>query len=78
MNAQVMAGHFLVDRATIKSILNQELGLRKFIRWWVPHILSAEQKLRKVTESQSMLTLSNVKEKNFQGSLQEMGPGSPT
>jgi hypothetical protein len=35
-NARVMAGHFSVDRATIESILDRELGLGKFIRRWVP------------------------------------------
>jgi hypothetical protein len=33
--AQVMAGNFSVDRSTIKSILDRELGLRKFTRRWV-------------------------------------------
>jgi hypothetical protein len=34
----------------------------------MPHILSAEQKLRRVMESQSLLTIStNFAEKNFQG-----------
>jgi hypothetical protein len=57
-----------MDRATIKSILDRELGLRKFTRRWIPHILSAEQKLRSVTESQSLLTIrANLAEKNFQG-----------
>jgi hypothetical protein len=31
-SARIMAGHFSVDRATIKNILDQELGLRKFTR----------------------------------------------
>jgi hypothetical protein len=66
-----MAGYFSADRATIKSILDRELSLRKFTRRWVPHILSAEQKLRRVTESQSLLTiLTNLAEKTFRGSLQ--------
>jgi hypothetical protein len=38
-----------VDRATIKNILDRELGLKKFTCRWVPHIPSAEQKLRRVT-----------------------------
>jgi histone-lysine N-methyltransferase SETMAR len=67
-NARVMARNFLVDRATIKRILDQELGLRKFTRRWVPHILSVEQKLRKVMESQSLMTiLANLADKNVQG-----------
>jgi hypothetical protein len=47
-SARVMAGHFLIDRATIKSILGRELGLRKFTPGSVPDILSAEPKLRRV------------------------------
>jgi transposase len=71
-SAQVVAGHFLVDRSMIKSILDRELGLRKFTRRWVPHILSAEQKLRRVTESQSLLTIyTSLAEKN----RQEIMPG---
>jgi hypothetical protein len=74
-----MAEHFPVDRATIKSILDRQLGLRKFTRIWAPHILSAEQKLRRVTESESLLTiLANLAEKTFKGSLQEMNPGLPS
>jgi hypothetical protein len=61
-----------VDRATIKSILHRELGLKKFTRKWMPHNVSAEQKLRKVTESQSLLTiLANFAEKHFQGIITE-------
>jgi hypothetical protein len=41
-SARVMASHFSVDRATIKSILDQELGLRKVTPRWMPHILSTE------------------------------------
>jgi hypothetical protein len=67
-SAPVMAGHFSVDRATLKSILDRELGLRKFTRIWMPYILSVEQKLRRVMKSQSLLTvLANLAEKNFQG-----------
>jgi hypothetical protein len=67
-SAQVLAGHFSVDRSTISSILDRELGLRKFTRIWVPHILSTEQKLRRVMESQIPLTIrANLAEKNFEG-----------
>jgi hypothetical protein len=64
----IMTRHFSVDRAIIKSILDWELSLRKFTRRWMTHILSAEEKMRRVTESQSLLTiLANLAEKNFQG-----------
>jgi hypothetical protein len=67
-SARIMARHFSLDRAAIKSILDRELGLRKFTRRWEPHILSAEQKLRRVTESQSLFAIrANFAEKNFQG-----------
>jgi hypothetical protein len=60
-----------VDRTTIKSILERELGWRKFTRIWASHILSAEQKLRRVTKSQSLLTIwANLREKTFKRSLQ--------
>jgi hypothetical protein len=66
-----MAGHFSVCQAAIKSILDRELGLRKYTRRWLPHILSAEHKLRRVMKSQSLLTiLANIEKKNFQISLQ--------
>jgi hypothetical protein len=65
-----MAGHFSGDQAPIKSILDRELGLRKFPRQWVRHIPSAERRLRRVTESQSLLTiLASLEEKNFQGMI---------
>jgi hypothetical protein len=72
-SARVMAGNFAVDRATIKSILDRELGLKKFTCRWVPHMLSAEQRLGTVTESQSLLTiLANLlAEKNVQGIIIE-------
>jgi hypothetical protein len=57
-----------VNRASIKSILDRELGLRKFTRSWLPDILSAEDKLGRVTEAQSLLAIqANLAEKNFQG-----------
>jgi hypothetical protein len=66
-SARVMAGQGSVDRTTIKSILDRELRLRKFTRRWGPHIQSAEQKLRRVMKSESLLTLlANLAEKNFQ------------
>jgi transposase len=33
---RVTPAHFSVDRATIKSIPDRELGLRKFTRIWMP------------------------------------------
>jgi hypothetical protein len=78
-SARLMTRHFSTDRVAIKSILDREPGLRRFARRWMTHILSAEQKLRRVTESQRILTLlANLAEKNFLGSLWEMSPGSPT
>jgi hypothetical protein len=67
-SARVVAGHFSTDRTIIKSILDRELSLRKFTRRWMSHLLSTEQKLRKVAKSQSFLTiLANLAERNFQG-----------
>jgi hypothetical protein len=50
-SARAMAVHFSLHQTTIKSILDQKLGLRKFTRRWVSHILSVEKKLRRATES---------------------------
>jgi hypothetical protein len=70
-SARVIAGHFSVDRANIKSILVRELGLRKFTRRWAPDILSPEQKLSRVTKCQGLLTiLANLAERKFQGTFQ--------
>jgi hypothetical protein len=61
LTARVMSGNFSVDRG---------LGLRKFTLRWVPHILSAEQKLTRVAESQSLVAIrANFAEKNFQGTI---------
>jgi hypothetical protein len=66
-----MAGHFSVDQATIKSILDPKLRLRTLTRRSMPHSLSVEQKSRRVPESQNMLTvLTNLAEKTFRGSFQ--------
>jgi hypothetical protein len=65
-----MARHFSVDRATINTMPDRELGLSEFTRRWSPHILAAEQKLRRATESQSPLTiLASLAEKNIQGMI---------
>jgi hypothetical protein len=65
-SARVVAGHFSLDRTAIKSILDQKLAFRKFTRRWPPHILSAEEKLRRVREAQNLLTiLAIIEEKNF-------------
>jgi hypothetical protein len=67
-SVRVTTGHLSMDRATSKNILDRELGLKKFPRRWPPHILSAERKLRRVTESESLLAIrANLAEKNFQG-----------
>jgi hypothetical protein len=69
-SARGMAGHFSADRAALKNVLDRELGLSKFSRRWVPHMVSAEQKLRRVTKSPSLLTiLADLADENFQGIL---------
>jgi hypothetical protein len=67
-----MAGYFSVDRDTIKIILDWELGSRKCTLRRATLSLSAEEKLRRVTESQSLLAIrANLAEKNFQGIITE-------
>jgi hypothetical protein len=62
-----MTEYFSVDRTTIKSILERELGLRKFTRIWVSHISSAEQKIEKNDEiPKSVDHLSKLYGENFQ------------
>jgi hypothetical protein len=68
VSARAIAGHFSVDRASIKSILDRELCLKKRTRRSMPHILSAERKLRRVANSQSLSTIrANLAEKDFSG-----------
>jgi transposase len=66
-SSRVMAGHFSVDPATAKNILDRELGLRKATHRCLSQILSAEQQLRSMKESLRLLTtLANLAEKSFQ------------
>jgi hypothetical protein len=72
VSARVMARHFSVDRHAFKNIFDRKLAFRKFNRRWGIYILSAEEKLRIVTESQILLTIRvTLRRTNFRGSLQE-------
>jgi hypothetical protein len=41
-SARMMAENFWMDRVTIKSSFDRELGMRKVTGWRVGHILSPE------------------------------------
>jgi hypothetical protein len=56
-SAQIMSEHFDVSRATVKEILSRELGLRKYTRRWVPHLLDDAQKNHRTLAAIEMLAL---------------------
>jgi hypothetical protein len=43
-SARAIWRHFRSSPPTVKEILGRELGLKKFSRRWVPHVLSEDQK----------------------------------
>jgi hypothetical protein len=52
----------------VKEILRRELGLKKFSRRWVPHLLSDVQKKLRVDASRNLLSLLGMyAEHNFEG-----------
>jgi hypothetical protein len=55
--AEIIARHFDLSPPMMKDVLIGELGLQKFIRRWVPHLLSEAQKKFCVTECAPLLDL---------------------
>jgi hypothetical protein len=52
----------------VKEILKRKLGLKKFSRKWVPHLLSNDQKKLRVDASRKLLSLLGIyAEHNFKG-----------
>jgi transposase len=43
-SAKVLSRHFRISLSTVKEILTRGVGLQKFSRRWVPHLLSDDQK----------------------------------
>jgi hypothetical protein len=67
-SARVIAQHFLTTVPTIKDILQRELGMRKFLRRWVPHFLSPTQKAARIKASKTILrVLQDAESNNFEG-----------
>jgi hypothetical protein len=67
-SARVIAQHFLTTVPTIKDILQKELGMRKCSRCWVPHFLSAAQKVARVEVLKTILrVLQDAESNDFEG-----------
>jgi transposase len=67
-SARVMSKHFGLSPPTVKEILRRELGLKKFSRRWVPHLLSDAQKKLRVDASRQLLSMLGMyAEYNFEG-----------
>jgi DNA-binding CsgD family transcriptional regulator len=58
-SAPIIAMHFNISHSTVKNILSQELGLRKFSRRLVLHQLSDPQKKFRASISVELLALLN-------------------
>jgi histone-lysine N-methyltransferase SETMAR len=67
-SAKVISRHFRLSPPTVKEILMRELGLRKFSRRWVPHLLSDAQKEARIVECGKLLSmLAMYAEHDFEG-----------
>jgi transposase len=67
-STRVISRHFRISPSTVKEIVRRELGLKKFIRRWVPHLLSDDQKKFRVDASRKLLSLLGMyAEHNFEG-----------
>jgi hypothetical protein len=58
-SARIPSRHFSVWAATAKEILVRNLGLKKFTRRRVPHILSDSQKVTRVEASNELMEILN-------------------
>jgi hypothetical protein len=62
----VISRHFLTSPLTVKKILRRKLGLKKFNRRWVLHLLSDDRaKLRVVSSRKLLSLLGTYAERNF-------------
>jgi len=64
-SARIMAEHFNLSHPTVKEILQREMGLRKFTRRWVPHLLTPSQKAERVDAANRMLEVLELKRSDF-------------
>jgi hypothetical protein len=66
--ARVISRHLDLSPSTVKEMLRRELGLKKFNRRWVPHLLSDDQKEFQVDASHKVLSMLGMyAEYNFEG-----------
>jgi hypothetical protein len=61
---RVLVQHFLTSVQTNKGIFHREMGLKKFMRRWVPHFLSLAQKVVRVEASTQRLRILDESEEN--------------
>lgn len=71
-SVRVIAAATSIPRATVHSILTEQLGMRKFASRWVPHRLTAEQKQKRVDMSRDLLeSLSGMSERQLSNVITE-------
>jgi hypothetical protein len=63
-SARLIKKHVPTTASTVKKILQRELGMRKFSRGWVPHLLIDAQKVAWVEAVKEMLKILQESEKN--------------
>jgi histone-lysine N-methyltransferase SETMAR len=63
-SARVLAQHFFVSAPTVKDILQRELGMKKYSRRWLRHLLTGSQKAARVDSSREMLKILRAAESN--------------
>jgi histone-lysine N-methyltransferase SETMAR len=67
-SGKVRSRHFRISPSTVKEILGQELGLKRFSRRWFPHLLCDDQKKLRVDASWALLSLLGMyAEHHFEG-----------
>jgi hypothetical protein len=77
--AIMIAQHFDESRHTIKQILQWELGLWKFSRMWVPHLLTDSQRIERIAKAKEIFAvLQNRAEDFLMASWLVMSHGSCT
>jgi hypothetical protein len=55
LSARVLAVRLSSTHQTIKGVLVSDLGIRKFVRWWIPHDLSEANRRERVVKANLLL-----------------------
>jgi hypothetical protein len=55
LSARVLAVRLSSIHPTIKRVLVSDLGMRKFVRWWIPHDLSEANRRERVLKTNLLL-----------------------